>query len=62
MAPSKIRDDPIITKPIFLYTDGVSLTLVLFELPVGKAELVLGPLKVPLQCGDLCSTSGGGQQ
>ena len=38
------------------------LTFVLFELPLGKAELFLGPLKVLLQCGDLRRASGSGQQ
>ena len=47
---------------LYQYSDGVSLTFVLFELPLGKAELFLGLLKVPLQCGDLRSTSGSGQQ
>ena len=42
--------------------DRVSLTFVLFELPLGEAELFLGPLKVPLQCGDLRRASGSGQQ
>ena len=47
-------------KETFLLLTRVSLTFVLFELPLGKAELFLGPLKVPLQCGDLRSTCGSG--
>ena len=46
---------------LYQYIDGVSLTFVLFELPLGKAELFLGPLKVPLQYGDLRSTCDSGQ-
>ena len=38
------------------------LTFVLLELPLGKAELVLGPFKVLLQCGDLRSQCGRCQQ
>ena len=40
----------------------VLLTLVLLELPLGKAELFLGPFEVLLQCGDLRSQCGRGQQ
>ena len=43
---------------LYQYSEGVSLTFVLFELPLGKVELFLGPLKVPLKSGDLRSTSG----
>ena len=47
---------------IYISIDGVLLTLVLLELPLGKAELFLGPLEVLLQCGDLRSQCGRCQQ
>ena len=37
---------------MYISIDGVLLTLVLLELPLGKAELVLGPFKVLLQYGE----------
>ena len=40
---------------IYISIDRVLLTLVLLELPLGKAELFLGPLEVLLQYGDLRS-------
>ena len=42
--------------------DGVSLTFVLFELPLCGAELFFDLLQVPLETGDLGSTGGSGQQ
>ena len=47
---------------IYISIDRVLLTLVLLELPLGKAELFLGPLEVLLQYGDLRSQCGGRQQ
>ena len=61
--PWHIHDDPVSSQPHFLlYIDKVLLTFVLLELPLGKAELFLGPLEVLLQCGDLRSQCGRGQQ
>ena len=47
---------------IYISIDGVLLTLVLLDLPLGKAELFLGPFEVLLQYGDLRSQCGGRQQ
>ena len=62
--PWHIHDDPIILQPhlLYIYIDMVLLTFVLLELPLGKAELFLGPLEVLLQYGDLHSQCGGRQQ
>ena len=45
----------------FYYSEDF-LTFILFELPFGKSELSLGPLKVLLQDVHLRSQCGGGQQ
>ena len=47
----------------FIYhTDGVSLTFVLFELPLREAELLFDLLQVPFESGDLrCAGSNGKQ-
>src|SRR4051812_44538108 len=46
----------------YIYIYKVLFTFVLLELPLGKAELFLGPLEVLLQCGDLRSQCSRGQQ
>ena len=65
--PWQIYDDPVILQSrlllyIYISIDRVLLTFVLLELPLGKAELILGPLEVLLQYGDLRSQCGRGQQ
>ena len=42
--------------------DGVSLTFVLFELPLREAELLFGLLQVPFESGDLCCAGSSGKQ
>ena len=42
--------------------DGVSLTFVLFELPLREAELSLGLLQVPFESGDLGRAGRSGKQ
>ena len=42
--------------------DGVSLTFVLFELPLREAELLFGLLQVSFESGDLCHAGSSGKQ
>ena len=42
--------------------DGVSLTFVLFELPLCEAELPFGLLQVLFESGDLCCAGSSGKQ
>ena len=42
--------------------NGVSLTFVLFEMPLHEAELSLGLLQVPLESGDFRRAGSSGKQ
>ena len=44
------------------HMNGVSLTFVLFELPLREDELLFGLLQVPFESGDLCCAGSSSKQ